>query len=143
MNLVALLIAAALFGIGAPLMVQMISTPLRSNTELTGQTAADAFAERLQMELRRSGGKLTLDEKDVLSLDSNEITAPEGCNFTDTHDGGSGIFVSCPNAARPETRPGVAALVTAHHCGSDLFPVSCPPQQQGHDVWISALLPHP
>ncbi|MEA5474104.1 hypothetical protein VB716_07690 [Synechococcus sp. CCY9201] len=125
MNLVALLIAATLLGIGAPFMVQLLSTPLRSNTDLTGQTAADAFAERLQIELRRSDGNLTLDDKGVLSLDGNEITAPEGCNF-DKNKGATGIFVSCPNAARPQDSPGVAALVTAAPCESDLFPAPCP-----------------
>lgn len=124
MNLVALLIAATLLGIGAPFMVQLLSTPLRSNTDLTGQTAADAFAERLQIQLRRSDGNLTLDDKGVLSLDGNEITAPEGCNFSDKSKGATGIFVKCPKPAYLD--PGVAALVTAAPCESDLFPAPCP-----------------
>ncbi|MCT0223955.1 hypothetical protein [Synechococcus sp. CS-1328] len=130
MNLVALLIAAALLGIGAPFIVQLLSTPMRSTTDLTGQTAADAFAQRLQIELRRSEGQLDLKDG-ALSLDHNDgssevIAAPEGCSFTNSHNGAIGIFVSCPNAARPETPPGVAALVTAAPCESDLFPGSCP-----------------
>ncbi|MEB3264297.1 MAG: hypothetical protein VKJ66_08005 [Synechococcus sp.] len=130
MNLVALLVAAVLLGIGAPFAVQLLSTPLRSTADLTGQTTADAFAERLQIELRRSEGTLAL-QGDALSLarrdgSSETIQAPEGCRFRDAHNGASGIFVQCPNPARPESPPGVAALVTAAPCGSDLFPGRCP-----------------
>lgn len=133
MNLVALLIATALMGIGAPIVVQYLATPIRGTSQLSAQTAATAFAESVQWKIRRrsgaldlQGGVLRLSYRDPADeLITEVISPPPGCSFLGSFNGADGVFVSCNLQDQTMALPSVVPLVSARHCESDLFPGDC------------------
>ena len=146
MNLTSSLLAVGLMTVGATSTIYFLSDPPVAMSRLSAQAQADSIVERLQIQARR--GKRFMLETDpttgklVGKLDGTAITVPDECTFLDRYNGKPGFFLQCTDALASRdpkaasARVGVARLIGADPCDSDLFPMPTAPTATANQLYL-------
>ena len=121
----------SLMTIGSIAAYYLITGPQVALSQMGSQVQADMVVESLQQIVRRGKFVTLATENNQLvgKLDGATIPIPSNCSFLSSYNNKAGVFVKCVGSTSSTdslgeaARVGIAPLVGADPCNSDLFPL--------------------